>query len=88
MSSTPASWSKWVIDEPGSEQALKLRDRMVLSAPDLLIAECANIVWKKVRLGETDAEPRPRSPSRLLVRADIELVPRTPSRRGGRWKWR
>ena len=43
--------AKWVIDEPGTFQALKLR-RHVLYAPDLLIAECANIVWKKVRLGE------------------------------------
>jgi predicted nucleic acid-binding protein len=38
--------AKWVIDEPGTVQALKLRHH-VLSAPDLLVAECADIVWKK-----------------------------------------
>jgi predicted nucleic acid-binding protein len=65
--------AKWVIDEPGTVQALKLR-RHVLYAPDLLIAECANIVWKKVRLGEL-SEPEASLAIGLLVRADIELVP-------------
>jgi predicted nucleic acid-binding protein len=65
--------AKWVIDEQGTRQALKLR-RHVLSAPDLLIAECANIVWKKVRLGEL-SEPEASLAIGLLVRADIELVP-------------
>ncbi len=64
---------KWVIDEPGSEQALKLR-RHAVAAPDLLISECANIVWKKVRLGELTG-PEATMAIRLLVRADIELVP-------------
>ncbi len=65
--------AKWVIDEPGTVQALKLR-RHVLYAPDLLIAECANIVWKKVRLGEL-SQPEASLAIGLLVRADIELVP-------------
>jgi predicted nucleic acid-binding protein len=64
---------KWVIDERGSEQALKLR-RHAVAAPDLLISECANIVWKKVRLGELTG-PEATMAIRLLVRADIELVP-------------
>jgi predicted nucleic acid-binding protein len=64
---------KWVIDEPGSEQALKLR-RHAVAAPDLLISECANIVRKKVRLGELTG-PEATMAIRLLVRADIELVP-------------
>ena len=58
--------AKWVIDEPGTRQALKLRPH-VLSAPDLLIAECANIVWKKVRLGEL-SEPEASLAIGLLVR--------------------
>jgi predicted nucleic acid-binding protein len=65
--------AKWVIDEPGTIQALKLR-RHVLFAPDLLIAECGNIIWKKVRLGEL-SEPEASLAIGLLVRADIELVP-------------
>ena len=40
---------KWVIQEPGTAEALELRRHQSL-APDLLIAECANVLWKKVRL--------------------------------------
>ena len=42
---------KWVVDEPGTEHALLLR-RDSLAAPDLLVPECANILWKKVRRKE------------------------------------
>lgn len=64
---------KWIVGEAGSDQALRLR-RHQLSAPDLLISECANIVWKKVRLGElSDTEAS--VAIRLLIRVDIELVP-------------
>jgi predicted nucleic acid-binding protein len=34
---------KWVVDEPGTAQAHLLRRHRLL-APDLLIAECANIL--------------------------------------------
>ena len=37
---------KWVIEEAGTKEALALR-RQALAAPDLLVAECANILWKK-----------------------------------------
>jgi hypothetical protein len=40
-----------VIDEPGTQQALALR-RHRLFAPDLLVAECGNVLWKKVRRNE------------------------------------
>ena len=46
---------KWVIDEPGTQQALALR-RHRLFAPDLLVAECADVLWKKVRRNELSAE--------------------------------
>jgi predicted nucleic acid-binding protein len=64
---------KWVIDEPGAEQALLLR-RHQLSAPDLLVPECANILWKKVRRGELTADEAIFA-ARLLQRADFELEP-------------
>jgi predicted nucleic acid-binding protein len=38
---------KWVVEEPGTQEALLLRQHRLL-APDLLVAECANILWKKV----------------------------------------
>jgi len=40
---------KWVIQEPGSEQA-RLLSNASLEAPDLLPIECANILWKKTQL--------------------------------------
>ena len=64
---------KWVIEEPGTAQALLLR-RHHLVAPDLLVAECANILWKKVRRGElSDAEAM--IAARLLQRAEVDLQP-------------
>lgn len=48
---------KWVVSEPGSDAALDLRERYSFTAPDLLVAECANALWKRVRRGEmTDKE--------------------------------
>ncbi len=64
---------KWVVEEPGTAEALALR-RYRLSAPDLLIPECANILWKKVRRREL-AELEALLAARLLERADVELVP-------------
>ena len=41
---------KWVVPESGSDRA-RLLAQAKLEAPDLLSVECANILWKKVRLG-------------------------------------
>ena len=41
---------KWVVPESGSDRA-RLLAQAKLEAPDLLFVECANILWKKVRLG-------------------------------------
>ncbi|MEB2846263.1 hypothetical protein GAO09_06440 [Rhizobiales bacterium RZME27] len=46
---------KWVVDEIGTDKALALRGNTRLLAPELLLAECANILWKKVRRGELTA---------------------------------
>ena len=64
---------KWVIDEPDTKEALLLL-RHRLYAPDLLAAECANILWKKVRRGELSPDEAGLA-ARLLERADIELAP-------------
>lgn len=47
---------KWFVGEDDSEDALKLRDRHQLVAPDLLVAECVNAFWKMARRGELTAE--------------------------------
>lgn len=67
---------KWVVDEDGTLEALSVR-KHALVAPDLLIPECANILWKKVRLGELTADEAGFA-ARLLARADIDLAPMRP----------
>ena len=63
---------KWVVSEPGSELAEPLLDR-ALVAPDLLFAECANILWKKVRRGELTTEEAAVA-AQTLEQADITVV--------------
>lgn len=65
---------KWVIEEDGTAQALALRQRARVMAPELLVAECANILSKKVRLREI-SEQEARLAARLLQAAAIEFVP-------------
>ncbi len=64
---------KWVVEEPGTRDALRLLHAR-LCAPDLLIAECANILWKKSRLGQLTCDEAVLA-ARLLERADVELLP-------------
>jgi predicted nucleic acid-binding protein len=64
---------KWVIEEPGTKSALALRQHRLL-APDLLIAECANILWKKVRRREL-SEHEALLAARLLARSDLQFEP-------------
>ncbi len=64
---------KWVVQEPDSDAALAIR-RYRLLAPDLLVAECANILWKKVRRGNI-ATADALLAAQVLERAGIELVP-------------
>ena len=65
---------KWLIEEEGTREALLLRGRVRLIAPDLLTAECANILSKKVQRGELLTQEALLA-ARLLQAADIELAP-------------
>ena len=65
---------KWVVEEDGTPEALALRQRAKLIAPDLLVAECANILWKKVQRNELSKEEALLA-ARLLQGAEIELLP-------------
>jgi predicted nucleic acid-binding protein len=64
---------KWVVGEDGTDEALGLR-RHNLYAPDLLIAECANILWKKVRRAELHPDEAAAA-AQLLGRTDLQLEP-------------
>ena len=65
---------KWVVEEQGTLQALELRRQSKLIAPELLTAECANILWKKVQRKELSREEALLA-ARLLQVAEIELLP-------------
>ncbi len=65
---------KWVVEEEGTTAALALRQQAKLIAPELLVAECANILWKKVLRGELSREEAVLA-ARLLEGAEIELLP-------------
>lgn len=63
---------KWVVQESGSDRARSLALAR-LEAPDLLSVECANILWKKVRLGDL-AKREAADCFRLLLRAPVLLA--------------
>lgn len=42
---------KWVVKEEGSDVALRLPEFFQPVVPDLMFAECANILWKKFGRG-------------------------------------
>ncbi len=67
---------KWVYSEDLSQQALSIRNRYRLVAPELIVAEWSNILWKKVRRGEFSAEEASLAAASLR-HAGVELVPST-----------
>ena len=64
---------KWVVEEPDSGQA-RLLARARLEAPDLLVIECANILWKKARMGDIGAK-QARERLDALLEAPVALTP-------------
>jgi predicted nucleic acid-binding protein len=61
---------KWVVEENGTAEALVLRQKAKLIAPELLVAE----LWKKVQRLELLKEEALLA-ARLLQGAEIELLP-------------
>lgn len=67
---------KWIYSEELSPNALRVRGRYRMAAPELLLAECVNILWKKVRRGELTENEAVVSAA-ILGRAGIEIAPMT-----------
>ncbi len=66
---------KWVVCEPDTEQAIAFARRTrFLCAPDVIAAECANVLWKKVRRGHMSREEALIA-ARTLEKAEIEIAP-------------
>ena len=64
---------KWVVDEPESGRA-RLLAAADLAAPDFLLVECANVLWKKVALGEIVPDEAS-SRLGLLMEAPVAFAP-------------
>lgn len=65
---------KWVVEEEGTAEALTVLRHVRMIAPELLTAECANILWKKVRREELSPDEAFLA-ARLLQAAEIEFQP-------------
>ena len=64
---------KWVVPESGTEAALALRSERI-AAPEIWIVECANALWRHVRLKELKENEAIRQLARLRS-ADVENLP-------------
>jgi predicted nucleic acid-binding protein len=64
---------KWLVPEPDSAMAIALIRQYRLIAPDLLLLECVNTFWKKVRRKELTLEEALIS-AQGIEQANIELV--------------
>ena len=65
---------KWVIEEDGSAVARELLLGEVLAAPDLMIVECANVLWAKQRRGTINRDLAGGALAAILA-APIDLLP-------------
>jgi predicted nucleic acid-binding protein len=65
---------KWVIDEDGSEAARELLLAEALAAPDLMIVECANVLWAKARRRAIDRDLAGAGLAAILA-APVDLLP-------------
>ena len=65
---------KWVVDEADSDAAVAVLESRSLLSPDSLIAECANILWKKVWRRELTTDEAILA-ARTLQQADIDILP-------------
>lgn len=64
---------KWVLAEPDAQAALFIRRRYHLIAPELLLLECANTFWKRVRRKQLTADEA-LVLTNGIVQAGIEFV--------------
>jgi predicted nucleic acid-binding protein len=67
---------KWYLPEQGSREAnviLRSSDRLL--APDLLVTELGNVLWKKVRRGELLPADAAQIAQAFVVRCPVDLRP-------------
>lgn len=64
---------KWVVEEEGAARAVALRAAFSFTAPELILAECANILWKKTQRSEL-SRAEALMAMKLLERSGVEFV--------------
>ncbi|WP_167767144.1 type II toxin-antitoxin system VapC family toxin [Jannaschia formosa] len=64
---------KWVVQEEGSDEAARLLDGRPLAAPELILPDCAEILWKKAMRGEITGDEAALAAA-LLARMEAEIV--------------
>jgi predicted nucleic acid-binding protein len=68
---------KWFLEEPGDREALALlRSGKRLVAPELIVAEIVNVLWKRVATGAIELSQAADVP-RAIARTFAELWPLT-----------
>lgn len=65
---------KWVVAEEGHRESLALSRSQPLIAPDFVLIEAANVLWKKVRIGQLSRE-QARQGLDFIREAYAEFVP-------------
>lgn len=63
---------KWLVPEEEWFAARRIYEDHLLSAPELIFAECANVLWKKQRKGEI-TEKESNAAAEQLLAASIEI---------------
>jgi predicted nucleic acid-binding protein len=63
---------KWVVEEKDSDNARSV-SHATLEAPDLLLIECANILWKKVTLADLNSREAGEC-WQLLLQAPVQFT--------------
>ncbi len=67
---------KWIVPEVDADAALELLPNQLV-APDLLLPECANSIWKKHHRGELSSKEAALAVELLLL-VEVEIIPSRP----------
>lgn len=65
---------KWILNEPGAKEARAVLKTGAVSAPDFLLVEAANVLWRDVRRGVMDREHADQA-FEIIANAGVAMTP-------------